>query len=260
MSASQFQPGGGSGGRRGRRGSSGGGSSGSQGPRDPYASGQNQNNGPQEQPQDIALRTLRQVLAESEKRGDKADILTSHTSLAVALLEAGRPEEALEHCHRSLELAEELQDTLAMATTYLRIGQCQSDLKQHTSAIASYKRALTIFKELGDSPGIASVYTYDAAIAQFQQAISLYRQVNDQVAIALTHSNLGAARYHQGQYEIALEEHRAALTIWQRLNNAGGLATTYNYLAAIYNAQGRYDLAMLNYGLASAALTRRVGE
>jgi tetratricopeptide (TPR) repeat protein len=86
--------------------------------------------------------------------------------------------------------------------------------------------------------------------------LPLYREGDDQVAIALTHSNLGAARYHQGQYDAALEEHRAALAIWQRLNNAGGLATTYNYLAAIYNAQGRYDLAMLNYGLASAALVR----
>src|SRR5215472_1578688 len=137
MSASQFQPGGGSGGRRGRRGSSGGGSSG-YGPRDHYPSpGQEPNKEPPEGQQDIAIRTLRQALAESEQRGDKASILTSHTSLAVALLEAGRPQEALEHSQRCLELAEELQDTLSMATTYLRIGQCQSDLRQHPAAIAS---------------------------------------------------------------------------------------------------------------------------
>src|SRR5579862_3130175 len=138
MSASQFQSGpGGPGGRRGRRGGGGGGagSQGPRGPRDPY---QSQGPGGGESPEaqnDIAIRMLQRALAESQERGDKAGMLTSHISLAVALLEASHPQEALEHNQRALELAEEINDSVALATAHLRMGQIQSDLKNHAEAI-----------------------------------------------------------------------------------------------------------------------------
>jgi len=92
-----------------------------------------------------------------------------------------------------------------------RLGVVQLRLSRHDSAAANLRRALTLFREVGDLSGQARVMTnlgtltryqgnYDTAVNWHAQAVAVFRRAGDALGEGGALNNLGVVERHLGRY------------------------------------------------------------
>jgi predicted O-linked N-acetylglucosamine transferase (SPINDLY family) len=198
----------------------------------------------------------------------KPDFAQAHNNLGVALLETGRPDEALASFHRALALepgtadfhnnlgnaltaqgqfepaiaaycrAVELKP--AYAEAHSNLGNALREQGRFVDAIAAFRRALEF------APGIAGIHNnlanafcdagqLDAAITAYRQALAL------QPGLIEARSNLGNVLAERG----ALDE--ALATLRQAIELQPAYAEAHNNLGNVLKDQGCLDEAIAAY-------------
>lgn len=158
----------------------------------------------------------------------------AHYNLGYALVEAGRPQEAIAPLKRALELAP------GYADVHTTLGNALSQLGRSDEALQHYEQAARIEPDnaaahynLGNC--LLAVGRYEEAIAQFNWALRLKQNY------AEAHNNLGNVLSLTGRPQEAIEHYEKAIQFKADYPDA------YNNCANALKALGRYQEAIDYY-------------
>ncbi len=168
------------------------------------------------------------------------------------------PDSAIAYAQQSLEIGQEMGDSLAMRESRYRMGMVHgAQFRQDESrtwllkAIGVYRRSGEhemegrVANEIGITHGIQG--DYKAAESYFQVALesSIAAGLKDKEAECL--SNLGNVYKYKGDYLGSLSFYERSLHVYYGLGDSIGIALIYNHLGIIYDYQGIYSRSLEHY-------------
>ena len=147
---------------------------------------------------DIAKRLLEQVLAEDEA------ILDAHQMLGQIAAEEGRPEDAIRHFQRALELNPEHERAMyGLAAAY-------AELDRYDDALVGFRRILEIKgSDVRASLAMSDIYV---KLGQFDEAAEILEKASEESEASAFFTNaLGEVRVEQGRDDEALPLFKKAI-------------------------------------------------
>jgi|694.fasta_scaffold41450_3 tetratricopeptide (TPR) repeat protein len=164
---------------------------------------------------------------------------------------------------KQLRLKGEADRLLEQGIEKCQIGQVQE-------ALFSWDKALQIYRELNNRPGMASslgnlgnifqsLGQYQTAIDYQQQSLAIKREIGDQSGQATSLGNLGNAYYSLEQYQTAINYHQQSLAIRREIGDRSGEAISLGNLGISCQSLGQYEQA-INYHLQTLAVRRDFGD
>ena len=91
---------------------------------------------------------------------------------------------------------------------------------------------------------------FDEAHAEYKRALELYRRLGDRLQMAEVLSNLGISFYLQNKDAVALEYFEKALPVFEKLGEVKGIAQSHNRIGTCQLALCRFEEAELHLGAA----------
>jgi DNA-binding SARP family transcriptional activator/tetratricopeptide (TPR) repeat protein len=165
----------------------------------------------------------------------------------------------------ALAAARRLDDTLALAHAHHLLGHAQLQMSDYEEAEPNFRRALDLFRELGDRANEAVVLNglggmlekqerYPEALAVALDALRMLKAAGHWWTQATLENGVGWLYAHLGQYEDALTHCQRALSLHRESGHRGGAADTLDSLGYIYlhlgdpvQAQAYYQQAIDAY-------------
>jgi DNA-binding SARP family transcriptional activator/tetratricopeptide (TPR) repeat protein len=169
----------------------------------------------------------------------------------------------------ALAAATRLGDTLALAHAHHLLGHVQSQTGAYADADPNFRRALDLFRELGDRANEAVVLNglagmlekqerYDEALAVALDALRMLKAVGHWWTQATLENGVGWLYAHLGQYDRALTHCQRALSLHRDSGHRGGTADTLDSLGFVYLHLGDIAQAKAHYTRAIEAY-REIG-
>jgi two-component system NarL family sensor kinase len=135
------------------------------------------------------------------------------------------------------------------------LGIIYTDKAEFEKALALYFESLGIRKQMQDSMGMASLYLKIGIVYQKQgalqksltnqfEALKLYEILNFKKGISYSLNNIANVHYNLGNNAKALEYHQKSYLIKQEMNDEYGMAGTLVNIGNIYFEQRNFDLAI----------------
>lgn len=147
-----------------------------------------------------------------------------------------------------------------LANTLLLWAKVYSEQNNFDIAHSKIEKALEIFREIGDSAGVAQTFNVigkanlynddDIAIENFKEALSIFSFLKDDYNIALTFNLLAKAHLDDGKPDIAIDYLLRSVYIFEKDNNFIDLADTYLVLADNFFYEEIYKNALDYYAKA----------
>lgn len=215
-----------------------------------------------------AIVTWKEALEIFDKNGLKQGASNMENNIGAAYYFQGDKENAQPHYLRSLQLAEEIHDTLRMGTALVNLGALYSSGDETIGeALYYYNRALILAKVTSDpdllgtcNVNIGEIYikkfdevdstdeqrelSLDSALISFTEAVSKY-ETSDNLPYAL---NAMAQVYQRKKmYDVAISWNEKALKKSQLINSSIDLGLSYYGMAQSYEATENYKLAIENF-------------
>ena len=158
----------------------------------------------------------------------------------------------------SLAAATRLADTLALAHAHHLLGHVQSQTGAYEEADPNFRRALDLFRELGDRANEAVVLNglagmlekqerYPEALAVALDALRMLKAVGHWWTQATLENGVGWLYAHLGQYDRALTHCQRALSLHRDSGHRGGTADTLDSIGYVYLHLGDTAQAKANY-------------
>jgi DNA-binding SARP family transcriptional activator/tetratricopeptide (TPR) repeat protein len=169
----------------------------------------------------------------------------------------------------ALAAARRLDDTQALAHAHHLLGHAQLQTNDYEAAEPNFRRALDLFRELGDRANEAVVLNglagmlekqerYEEALAVALDALRMLKAAGHWWTQATLENGVGWLYAHLGQYEEALTHCQRALSLHRESGHRGGAADTLDSLAFVYLHQGDLGRAQAHYEQAIEAY-REIG-
>ena len=201
------------------------------------------------------LAVWRTALNAAKHISDAVPQIITHRQLGQAHSVADRHDEAIDHLHLALTLAEQHDHPAHQAHTHhiltwacSRRGDNHQALHHATQAIHLYR---TLHQPAWEADALnaagwcaAQVGDYDTARTHCQAALTLYRKHNDLTGVAGTLDNLGYIDHHTGHHRRAVDHYQHALNL---VRQAGYLAPAPDILTALghtHTALDQHDKAL----------------
>lgn len=171
------------------------------------------------------------------------------------ILQADGPWSRAVQIHQvAVEAAERLDHPAARATALTDLGRARYMTGDLPGAADAQRRALDIYREVGNRDGEANTLTYlgrvlvatgdlPGAADALTRALEIYRQVGNRDGEANTLDNLGRVRHLAGDFSGAAQAQARALEIYSRSGNRHGEATTLTDLGRVQYTIGDYPQA-----------------
>jgi DNA-binding SARP family transcriptional activator/tetratricopeptide (TPR) repeat protein len=174
----------------------------------------------------------------------------------------------------ALAAARELGEPLALAHAHYLLGHAQAEMGDYETASANVRRALDLFRGLGDRGNEANVLNGLANMLQKQgrlpealavalDALRMLKAVGHWWTQATLENGVGWLYAHLGQYDQALTHCQRALSLHRESGHRGGAADTLDSLAFVYLKLGDTAQAKAHYTRAVEAyrdITSPFGE
>jgi DNA-binding SARP family transcriptional activator/tetratricopeptide (TPR) repeat protein len=186
--------------------------------------------------------------------GDVPARTNAHRSLGRCLADLGSHEEAVEHLHQALALAEQQPDLTQQAHTHHALARAWELHGDDRRALEHTRLALDIHRGL-DQPvweadalnGVgwfsARLGDFDAAREHCRAALDLHRAHGNLDGQANTLDSLGFIDHESGRHRQAVGHYRDALTLYRRIGNTYQVADTLDRLGDPLTALGDPDQA-----------------
>ncbi|MGW0195121.1 tetratricopeptide repeat protein [Nonomuraea sp. NPDC003201] len=166
--------------------------------------------------------------------------------------------------------AERAGRRLEAAVAHNNLGEALEHLGRYPEALAEHRRALEIYRRLGDLHGMGTALRsvgavcwllgrYGEALTELGEARRILEETGDDDAVGRTLNLLGIVLRHLGHLEEAVAHYEDALAIHRRTNDLHGEANTLNNLGVVAEKRGRYAEALGLYRKA-LALRRSTGS
>jgi class 3 adenylate cyclase len=197
-----------------------------------------------------ALVNWRLSLEAYESAGDLNGVSNMLNNLGAVHFNGGDDEPAIEYYLRSLRVAEDIGDTLRIATALVNIGSVYLNKEaNHHLAFDYYRRALPLSVKLGDLDAIGTcavnmgeIYLkdnqdLDSALFYFETALAAYQKsATGNVAYAL--KNIGRVYASRGEYQKAIDYQTEAYNLAKSLDARLEMAQSLLSLANTYELKG----------------------
>lgn len=191
-------------------------------------------------------------------------------SLIMALLTSVTPLWIGVSCSTPSVLAQTLDAQNYHANLLLNLGIRQHKTGQFAASLESLQKALTLYQNLGDAPGIAnclgslgdtyfSLGQYEQAVGFYHQSLILRKAVGDRSGEVETLLALSNAYLYLGQQERAKKFEQQAQVIRREIGNPRRQAAFLNNLALDAQSQGQYEEAIA-FNLQQLAIARETGD
>ena len=186
----------------------------------------------------------------------------------------GKFAEARAYYNESLKLAESIVEPRlrqkARAHALKGAGTVATWQGDYATARKLNEESLAIRRELGDTPGVATLLNNLGIIARFQrdlsgarqmneESLALFREMGDRWAVGQLLNNQACVASDQGEYAEARQLLQESLLIRRQLGDKAGLALSLNTLADVVLDEGKFGDArpLLDESL---AISRELGD
>ena len=189
---------------------------------------------------------------------------------APKLKRRGRMHEVLAMQRTALASADRLGDIDALAHVHYDLGHANDWLGDYPAADLHLRRALELYTELGDRPGIGQAQQglalllagqdrYAEALEHAYEGLRLSRAFADSGAVASSENTVGWILAHLGRRDDALLHCRLALQLHRDAGNRTGTADTLDSIAFAYSQSGDCARAIGHYEQA-LVVYRQIGD
>ncbi len=193
------------------------------------------------------LRTALAWCAEAPERAEAGLRLAGE--LGLFWITRGHFTEGLAHLERALEREEAQTRTPARALALAGVGHIVRHQGDQSRAGALYAESESIYRELGDAPGLATIVAnlgilafeqgdHDRARRLTEEALSFYTDLGHRWGVARAQTLLGNIMRRQGDYEQARQLLEAGLALHRELEDKQGLAMSLAALGMVASEQG----------------------
>ncbi len=170
------------------------------------------------------------ALDKAEQANYKSGIANAHRSLAMGYNIRSNPDSADLHGQIALSLFKSMQDTRGLADAYMILGTKLSMQGLYEEALIYYDSCLTEMLELEDKDGMSRIYY-----------------------------NLGINYYYQDRIDEAKANYEKALAISEELNDQESIASALFNIGLTYEAKSEYKTA-LEYLFQALEIRERIGD
>jgi len=157
----------------------------------------------------------------------------------------GRWQDYIAAQQAALAAAQRLDDTLALAHSHYMLGHAHAQVREYDAADPNIRRALDLFRELGDRGNEAMVLhglggmlekqeRYDEALAVALDALRMLKAVGHWWTQASSENGVGWLYAQLGQYDRALVHCQRALALHRDSGHRAGTADTLDSLGYVY--------------------------
>jgi tetratricopeptide (TPR) repeat protein len=182
----------------------------------------------------------------------------------------GRWQDYIATQQTALAAAKRLGDTLALAHAHYMLGHAHAQMREYEAADPNIRKALDMFRELGDRGNEAMVLhglggmlekqeRYDEALAVALDALRMLKAVGHWWTQASSENGVGWLYAHLGQYDRALTHCQRALSLHRDSGHRGGTADTLDSIGYVYLHLGDTAQAKAHYTKAIEAY-REIGS
>jgi adenylate cyclase len=209
-----------------------------------------------------------------QRLGDSAGISNILADIGEIYRLQGKYVEARAYYDESLTLSESIAEPRlrqkARAHALKGAGTVATWQGDYETARKLNEESLAIRRELGDTPGVATLLNNLGIIARFQrelfdarrmneESLALFRQIGDRWAVGQLLNNQACVASDQGEYAQARLLLQESLLIRRQLGDKAGLALSLNTLADVVLDQGEFGDArpLLDESL---AISRELGD
>ncbi|MBB4911528.1 AfsR/SARP family transcriptional regulator [Actinophytocola algeriensis] len=185
---------------------------------------------------------------------DPATVTRAHRNLGYAHAELGRHENAIDHMHQALALAEYHRDRIQEAHIHHALGWVWGRQRDNRQAFDHARRALNLYRDLDqpvpEAEALNAMGWYAARLGQHdtardhcQAALVLHRHHRNLNGEANTLDSLGYIDHHNGHHDQALDHYRHALALHRALGNTYQVAHTLDRLGRALAALCHHEQA-----------------
>jgi tetratricopeptide (TPR) repeat protein len=207
------------------------------------------------------IDSLLDFLRKYQKEGNKVREMATYASLGHTYMSSSRYQEAVLSHEKELELAQELNDTLMMATAlndlgtnYRRMSLYYDALEYHSRAIEVATPASGINKQklmkcqaVGNN-GLGNIYmkigNYARADSALRRALAIETALGSHLGMNVDNSNIGMVFERLGMYDSALIYFQRAYEHSKLSGSQTGLAYCHMHFGRIYQHNKEYDKAL----------------
>lgn len=155
------------------------------------------------------------------------ELTEAHYNLALSLLEAGRPSDALGPLNQAIKLKPE-------PNFYVALGNAEVQLNNLTNALRAYEQALKLSPENAKAlQGLSAVYLKNGNATQAEEVLRRAVQISPDDATVFF--NLGLILERGGRLDEAAESYRAAV------DRESSFAAAYTRLGGVLAQLGKLD-------------------
>jgi DNA-binding SARP family transcriptional activator/tetratricopeptide (TPR) repeat protein len=158
----------------------------------------------------------------------------------------------------ALRAAQRLGDPLAQAHSHYLLGHALATTADYEAADPNVRRALDLFRQLGDRTGEAVVLNglsamlerqerYPEALAVALDGLRMIKAAGHWWTQGNLENGVGWLYAHLGQYEQALNHCQRSLGLHRESGNRGGTADTLDSMGFIYRSMGDFNQAKAYY-------------
>jgi len=167
-----------------------------------------------------------------------------------AYMTIGERDSAMYYYVRALKKAESLKEPLLLASVYNVIARFYRE-NNPERAILYYDKAMSIYEELHDEEGIATIlnesgvaYEYkndfDEAIKKYEASLTIQKKRKDEVGIGYSLEFLSGAYLQKGNLAKAEKYIFDALQSRRKTKDSFALAMNYSNIASVYSAMRQW--------------------
>jgi tetratricopeptide (TPR) repeat protein len=204
-----------------------------------------------------ALAITRAGLQAARATKDLAAQRVLHAVYVAHCLNLHRPDEALEHAAKAVEIVERLPSAQAnaKASTYNMLGRAHLQLRNFAEAVESYERAISHYRQAENGPGLTMVlnnasvtYTLlgrlDRALAVLTEAVEVSTATGDPRTGAYANTSLGALYTRLGDPDAGLGRLRLGCDLARAVNDHGQEIWALTSLGDALTARSEHQQAL----------------
>ncbi|MCC5914194.1 MAG: tetratricopeptide repeat protein [Balneolaceae bacterium] len=204
---------------------------------------------------EAALKVYAAALELAEETDNRRMIAGIRQNMASTYSNLGDAHQSIENYLLSLEMAEEMEDSLTMAVAYENLGYINTDERNEELAERYLTKASEITNAIGNVRYKMSVALnfgvfyrtfdrYDEALASYRQAIELAEEVGNPIVPIQARYNMGNVYQDMGDYEQARTYYEQSLQGSRELGVDQGIMFNYSGLADLHVLTDQHEEAI----------------
>ncbi|MBN4062320.1 tetratricopeptide repeat protein [Bacteroidales bacterium AH-315-I05] len=167
-------------------------------------------------------------------------------------------EKGISYGKQALELAQKLDDSVAIAASHERMGVIYWAKGDYSVALEHYFIGLEMTEKQGNDNAIAPTLNniglifmdmgdLDKSLEYLEKSLKMEEEVGNEQGYASSLSNIGLVYSEKKEYEKALDYFLKTLRIYEDVDDDFGRSICYNNIGDIHKYQGNYSLAFDYY-------------